>query len=154
MMSTLTKTTSCPGAAGSGDTHADITVRRVQSDTGISISKTTMSVTPKVKETDAHESPYHEADDPKYERLSPSRKIVIVTLLSFCCFLSPTSSTTVLAALPEVAAQFQTSSSIIGLSNALYLLFMGISPTIWGPLCQVYGRRWVCLQSGVFPAPR
>jgi MFS family permease len=32
------------------------------------------------------------------------------------------------------------------LSNALYMLFMGLSPAFWGPLAQVYGRRNVCFK--------
>jgi hypothetical protein len=81
--------------------------------------------------------------DEIYDRLSPSRKLVIVALLSFCSFLAPISSTTILAAVPEVAATYSSTGTIINLSNALYMLFMGVSPMFWGPLSQVYGRRWV-----------
>ncbi|KAK7946729.1 uncharacterized protein PG986_011050 [Apiospora aurea] len=70
--------------------------------------------------------------DEVYNRLPNHRKLMIVALLSFCSFLAPTSSTSVLAATPEVAAEFQTTGSIINLSNALYMLFMGISPLFWG----------------------
>lgn len=86
---------------------------------------------------------YIEVPDEVYDRLSPSKKVVIVCLLSFSSFLSPLSSTTILSAVPEVAATYNTTGSIINLSNALYLVFMAISPCIWGPLSQVYGRRWV-----------
>lgn len=84
-----------------------------------------------------------EIPDEVYDRLSPRRKLVIVALLSFCSFLAPISSTTVLAATPEVAQEFDTSGSIINLSNAMYMLWMGISPVFWGPISQVYGRRIV-----------
>lgn len=98
----------------------------------------------------SHDAPIHhytshvEIPDEFYDIIPPGRKIVITTLLSFCSFLSPTSSTTVLAAVPEVAAEFDTTGIIINLTNALYMLFMGISPCFWGPMSQVYGRRWVC----------
>jgi len=82
--------------------------------------------------------------DEVYDRISPSRKLIILTLISFCAFLAPVSSTTVLAAVPEVAADFSTTGAIINLSNALYMIFMGISAIIWSPLSQVYGRRLVC----------
>ncbi|RDL37499.1 uncharacterized protein BP5553_04932 [Venustampulla echinocandica] len=88
---------------------------------------------------------YIEVPDEVYDRLSPSKKVVIVSLLSFSSFLAPLSSTTILSAVPEVAATYNTTGSIINLSNALYLIFMGISPCIWGPLSQVYGRRWICI---------
>ncbi len=92
-----------------------------------------------------HYPSYIEVPDEIYDRLSPSRKLVIVALLSFCSFLAPISSTTILAAVPEVAATYHSTGTIINLSNALYMIFMGVSPCFWGPLSQVYGRRWVCI---------
>lgn len=86
---------------------------------------------------------YVEVPDEIYDRLPHSKKVVIVALLSFCSFLAPISSTTVLAAIPEVAATYKSTGTIINLSNALYMLFMGLSPCFWGPLSQVYGRRVV-----------
>ena len=72
------------------------------------------------------------------DRLPHSRKVIIVALLSFCSFLAPISSTTILAAIPEVAATYGSNGTIINLSNALYMLFMGVSPCFWGPLTQVW----------------
>lgn len=88
---------------------------------------------------------YIEPDDAIYDRLSLTRKHVITAILSLCGFLAPISSTTVLAAVPEVAATYNTTGTIINLSNALYMVFMGISPILWGPLGQTYGRRWVSM---------
>ncbi|KAK8109859.1 hypothetical protein PG999_007996 [Apiospora kogelbergensis] len=90
-----------------------------------------------------------EIPDEVYDRLPNHRKLMIVALLSFCSFLAPASSTSVLAATPEVAAEFHTTGAIINLSNAFYMLFMGISPLFWGPLSQVYGRRPVTLVTAV-----
>lgn len=90
-----------------------------------------------------HFSSYVEVPDEVYDRLPHHRKVVIVTLLSFCSFLAPISSTTILAAVPEVAHTYNSTGTIINLSNALYMLFMGLSPCFWGPLTQVYGRRIV-----------
>lgn len=94
-----------------------------------------------------HYSSYVEVPDEVYDRLPHHRKVIIVTLLSFCSFLAPISSTTILAAVPEVAQTYASTGSIINLSNALYMLFMGLSPCFWGPLAQVYGRRDVRLLS-------
>lgn len=63
-----------------------------------------------------------EIPDEIYDRIGPNRKLVIVALLSFCSFLAPISSTTVLAAVPEVAATYNTTGSIINLSNAIYMV--------------------------------
>lgn len=87
--------------------------------------------------------------DEVYNRFSERRKIVIVMAMSFCSFLAPISSTTVLSAVPEVAATFNTDGSIINISNALYMLFMGISPCFYGPYGNIYGRKWVCKTSSV-----
>lgn len=84
---------------------------------------------------------YHEAGDEIYDRLSKGRKIIIVAILSFCAFLSPVSSTSVLAATPEVAKEYNTTGSVINLSNAAYMALMGLSPIVWGPMSQVFGRR-------------
>lgn len=90
-----------------------------------------------------HTSSYVEVPDEVYDILPHSRKLIIVALLSYCGLLAPISSTTVLSAVPEVAETYNTTGTIINLSNALYMLFMGLSPCFWGPLSQVYGRRIV-----------
>ncbi|KAI1199700.1 major facilitator superfamily domain-containing protein [Nemania serpens] len=89
-----------------------------------------------------------EIPDVFYDKLPGHRKIIILALISFSAFLSPISSTSVLAATPEVAAEYNTTGSIVNLVNALYLLFMGLSPIFWGPLSQVYGRRPTSLITG------
>jgi hypothetical protein len=71
--------------------------------------------------------PYKEQGDEIYNRFSNHRKHILTFVLSFCGFLAPISSTTVLSAVPEVAQTYNTSGSIINLSNALYLIFMGLS---------------------------
>ncbi|ETI25512.1 hypothetical protein G647_02285 [Cladophialophora carrionii CBS 160.54] len=97
----------------------------------------------------SRDSSYVEANAAQYERFSERRKIVITSVLSLSGFLAPISSTTILAAIPEVAATYNTSGSIINLSNALYLIFMGLSPTLWGPISTIYGRRWCCIITAV-----
>lgn len=88
-----------------------------------------------------------EADAEQYLRFSPARKIIIVFVLSFCSFLAPISSTSILSGVPEVAKTYDTSGSIISASNALYLAFMGVSAPFWGPFSQVWGRRPVSRSS-------
>jgi hypothetical protein len=94
--------------------------------------------------------PHHTHDDEEiYNRFPHHRKVIMTCVLSLCSFLAPISSTSILSAIPEVAATYHSSGSVINLSNAMYMLFMGISPCFWGPLSKVYGRRWVraCLPS-------
>lgn len=91
-----------------------------------------------------HYTSYTEVPDSIYNKFSPRRKLTVVILLSYCAFLAPISSTTVLSATPEIAAEFSTTGSIVDVTNALYLLFMGISPIVWGPFSEVWGRKVVC----------
>ena len=95
-------------------------------------------------------APYREAGDEIYDRLSGRRKAIIVTVMSFCAFLSPISSTSVLAATPEVAAEYNTSGSVINASNAGYMALMGVSPIVWGPMSQVFGRRPVSVDNSCY----
>ncbi|EME47660.1 hypothetical protein DOTSEDRAFT_166887 [Dothistroma septosporum NZE10] len=85
---------------------------------------------------------HYEAGDEIYDKFSPRRKMLIVCIMSFCSFLAPISSTSILAASPEVVATFNTTGTIFNISNALYMLFMGISPLFYGPIGQTYGRKW------------
>jgi MFS family permease len=58
----------------------------------------------------------------------------------------------IVAATPEVAADYDSNGTILGIVNAIYMLMMGISPMFWGPLSEMYGRRPVrepCIQ--VYP---
>jgi Major Facilitator Superfamily. len=93
---------------------------------------------------------YVEPNADQYKRFSKARKAAIVAVLSFCSFLAPISSTSILAAIPEVAKTFNTTGSVINASNALYLAFMGIAATFWGPLSQVWGRRPVSTSPMLF----
>ncbi|KAK3680335.1 hypothetical protein LTR37_021322 [Vermiconidia calcicola] len=86
--------------------------------------------------------PGYEPGDEIYHKFSHLRKVTIVTVLSFCSFLAPISSTSILAASPEVVKTFHTTGAIFGISNALYMVFMGLSALVYGPLGSTYGRKW------------
>lgn len=85
---------------------------------------------------------HYEPGDEVYNKFSSGRKVLVVTVLSFSSFLAPISSTAILAASPEVVATYNTTGTIFGISNALYLVFMGLSPLLYGPLGTTYGRKW------------
>jgi predicted MFS family arabinose efflux permease len=99
--------------------------------------------------TNINNDPHYEAGDEIYDKFSPRRKIVIVSVLSFCSFLAPISSTSILAASPEVVATYHTTGAIFNVSNALYMVFMGLSPLLYGPMGQTYGRKWTLAVSAV-----
>lgn len=117
--------------------------QRAQSPGGSPVARISTNVSLGPDNPVEHYTSFVEVPDSVYDRIPPHRKLVIVALLSFCAFLAPISSTTVLSAVPEVAATYRTTGSIIGLSNALYMLFMGLSPMVWGPFSEVWGRKSV-----------
>lgn len=117
--------------------------RRAQSPGGSPVARIPTNVSLGPDNPVEHYTSFVEVPDSVYDRIPQHRKLVIVALLSYCSFLAPISSTTVLSAVPEVAATYNTTGSIIGLSNALYMLFMGLSPMVWGPFSEVWGRKSV-----------
>ncbi|KAI9147579.1 MFS transporter cpaT [Paramyrothecium foliicola] len=88
-------------------------------------------------------------EDALYARFSPGRKALIMTTLSYCGFLTPISSTAVLVAIPEVATDFATTGVVVNVSNALFFVFMALSPIFWGPLAQAIGRRHIFVVSSI-----
>lgn len=92
-------------------------------------------------DTPALHDQHYEVGDEVYNKFSKWRKISIVAILSFSSFLAPISSTSILAASPEVVSTYNTTGTIFNISNALYMLFMGLSPLVWGPLGTTYGRK-------------
>ena len=88
------------------------------------------------------QDPYNEAGDEIYDKFSHWHKVTMVTVLSFSSFLAPVSSTSILAASPEVVATYHTTGAIFNISNALYMIFMGLSPLVYGPMGTTYGRKW------------
>lgn len=86
-------------------------------------------------------------DEAIYDRFSRGRKRAFVAILSFCAILSPISSTGSLTAVPDIAAAFHTTGSVINISNGLYTAAMGLSAFLWGALSTLAGRRLVLLSS-------
>ncbi|CAH2355750.1 hypothetical protein CLIB1423_33S00144 [[Candida] railenensis] len=77
----------------------------------------------------------------KYERFTNSKKYLMVALASSSCFLSPMSGLAFLPAVPEISADFHTTGEIINISAAVYCVFMSMSPCVFSPCSDIYGRR-------------
>lgn len=78
-----------------------------------------------------------------YSRFTPIQKRGMTALLAFCGFSATMSTTSVLAAVPEIVSDFGTTATVVTISNALYLLIMGLSSCLWGPASDIFGRRKV-----------
>lgn len=84
-------------------------------------------------------------DETFYSLCSPSRKKLIVFIVSLSCFLSPLSSMSFLPAVSIIAEEFQTTGTVINISNAVYNFCMAISTILISPLGAIYGKRWVMI---------
>ncbi|KAL5338846.1 major facilitator superfamily domain-containing protein [Aspergillus crustosus] len=69
------------------------------------------------------------------------RKAIILFVISWMTLAVTFSSTSLLPATPEIAAEFDTTSETLNITNAGVLLAMGFSTMIWGPLTKLLGRR-------------
>lgn len=76
-------------------------------------------------------------DLPPSERYPTWRKILILFTASWMTLAATFSSTSLLPAAPEIAAEFGTRSEVVSISNAGVLLAMGFASFIWGPLSTV-----------------
>lgn len=79
--------------------------------------------------------------DAKYERFSSFTKKLCVFMASLAGFLTPLSSLAYLPAVPEIAIEFNTTGQVINISNAVYCIFMALSPCVFSPCSDVYGRK-------------
>ncbi|KAF5011280.1 hypothetical protein FDECE_2580 [Fusarium decemcellulare] len=78
---------------------------------------------------------------PVYSKFSNAQKRSITAFLAFCGVLATTSTTSILTAIPEIVETFHTNATVISVSNAVYLLFMGFSVCFWGPWADIFGRK-------------
>ncbi|CUM65591.1 uncharacterized protein PRCAT00003239001 [Priceomyces carsonii] len=88
------------------------------------------------------------SSDKKFSRFPERTKRLCVAIAAISGFLSPLSSLTFLPAIPEIAARFNTTAEVINISSAVYCIFMSLSPCVFSPLSDIYGRRntflWCC----------
>ncbi|KAI1324507.1 major facilitator superfamily domain-containing protein [Xylariaceae sp. FL0255] len=62
-------------------------------------------------------------------------------LLGVATITSPLTATIYFPLLPLLRSHFHTSEQAINLTLTIYIIFQGLSPAIFGPLSDVYGRR-------------
>lgn len=82
-----------------------------------------------------------ESASPKAYGLPIWRKCIIVFVTSWMVLAVNFSSTSLLPAIPEIAAEFSTTTEIINVTNAGVFIAMGLSTLIWGPISNLIGRR-------------
>jgi hypothetical protein len=76
-------------------------------------------------------------DDDDYGQFSENKKRIMVAVVGLLTFLAPFSIAAVLPAIPEVAADLNTTGAVINFTNAAFLVTMAISPCFCAPWSQV-----------------
>ncbi|KAI1608582.1 putative MFS multidrug transporter [Exophiala viscosa] len=84
----------------------------------------------------------HGADstDP-YTIFNTSQKAVIVTIVSVAATLSGFASNIYFPSLPQIAHDLSVSTNRVNLTVTCYMIFQGLSPTLWGAVSDALGRR-------------
>ncbi|KAF3351729.1 hypothetical protein VD0002_g3147 [Verticillium dahliae] len=76
-----------------------------------------------------------------YSRFSDIQKQSVAWFVAFCGLLASMSTTSILSAVLEIMETFDTTATVINISNALYLVVIGLSSCFWGPLADTFGRK-------------
>ncbi|KAH0372391.1 MFS general substrate transporter, partial [Aureobasidium melanogenum] len=74
------------------------------------------------------------------------QKLWIVLLVSFAATFSGFASNIYFPSIPTVASDLSSSIELVNLTVTGYLIFQGLSPTLWGTISDTYGRRltYIC----------
>ncbi|KIO25494.1 hypothetical protein M407DRAFT_210543 [Tulasnella calospora MUT 4182] len=76
-----------------------------------------------------------------FSAFTKREKWIIVTMTGVAGIFSPISGAIYFPAIPTIANEFNTSISLINLTVTVYMIAQGVSPVIWAPFADVYGRR-------------
>ena len=83
--------------------------------------------------------------DDSYSVFLPGVRLFIVACASASGFMSPFSINIYLPALPEITDKLHISSSKSLVSVTMYMLLQGLSPSVWAPISDAFGRWPVLL---------
>ncbi|EMS23228.1 hypothetical protein NBRC10512_007380 [Rhodotorula toruloides] len=76
-----------------------------------------------------------------YARFSPRRKRAIVGIVAYAALLAPFSSSSFLPSIPQITEDLHTSTTVINVTVAIFILCIGIFPLVWAPYSGIYGRK-------------
>ncbi|KAL3252942.1 hypothetical protein ABHI18_009830 [Aspergillus niger] len=86
-----------------------------------------------------------DSDDPR--NFGSWHKVYITCQLSMLTFVAALASSILSPGQSDIAEYTNISSEVAVLATSLYILGWAVGPTIWGPISEVYGRKW-----GMLPA--
>ncbi|WFD23486.1 hypothetical protein MEQU1_002177 [Malassezia equina] len=80
-----------------------------------------------------------------YSAFSRSTKTFLVVCASASAFMSPFAINIYMPAVPNISEALNISDGEALLSVTMYMIFQGLSPSVWAPLSDTFGRRPVLL---------
>ena len=84
-----------------------------------------------------------ESNHVPYGIFKPWEKRYIIFIVSMAASVSGMSSNIYFPAIPTIARDLSTSNELVDLSVTSYMILQGVSPSLWGSLADVVGRRIV-----------
>ncbi|KAF8307810.1 MFS general substrate transporter [Clavulina sp. PMI_390] len=84
-------------------------------------------------------------EEERYSVFSPRQKWAIVFLAACAGMFSPLAANIYFPAIPSLSKAFGRSVQEINLTVTIYMVFQGITPSLWGSIADSYGRRPVYL---------
>lgn len=81
------------------------------------------------------------APTPPYSVYNRSEKWILVGMVAVAGLFSPLPANIYFPAIPTLTAVFDRSIEDLNLTVTIYLAMQGVSPMLWGPLSDRYGRR-------------
>ncbi|BEI83836.1 hypothetical protein CcaverHIS002_0404400 [Cutaneotrichosporon cavernicola] len=88
-----------------------------------------------------NEDSTHAVPAPEYSRFTRRQRWLIVVLATISATFSGFASNIYFPAIPRIAHDLGTSIENINLTVTTYMVFQALTPTLWGALSDVYGRR-------------
>ncbi|KAK9321065.1 major facilitator superfamily domain-containing protein [Lipomyces orientalis] len=77
---------------------------------------------------------------------SKRQRALIVAIVSVAATFSGFASNIYFPSIPTIAAELSVSNELVDLTVTSYMIFQGLSPTVWGAIADVHGRRitYIC----------
>ena len=77
-----------------------------------------------------------------YSIFTKAQKALIVTIISIAATFTAFASNTYFPAIPTMAKDLSVTPELLNLTVTSYMIFQGLSPTIWGAIADARGRRF------------
>ncbi|KAJ5118966.1 hypothetical protein N7526_010603 [Penicillium atrosanguineum] len=100
-------------------------------------------------EEDPYQVSWMEADERDPMRFSHVSKWFITILVGVLTLAVSLVSSAYSGSLNEVISDFQVSEEVAILGISLYVVGFAVGPLFWGPLSEIYGRRYIMIASSV-----